>query len=213
MPIKVLEELERIEIAIPDIERRAFMLQADAQDLRIRHDEIINSWKIRAEREGLDNLIAERQRLEMIAWHLRSAAEQGFRRGPGAVVMIAAGDLKSSLSHFTGTTRYIRDPFTGLIHTDGIEHLAERAEAQWLISDIGAVFHIHQNIRGMPFQALDPDRQRGEHGGPDLPRRLRHAGDLRAEIRVHRFSGRDLEDVSYRWCSDGSLGVPEGPHA
>ena len=68
MPIKVLEELERIETTIPDIERRAFMLQADAQDLRSRHDEIINSWKLRAEREGLDNLIAERHRLEMIAW-------------------------------------------------------------------------------------------------------------------------------------------------
>ena len=68
MPIKVLEELERIETTIPDIERRAFMLQADAQDLRYRHDEIINSWKLRAEREGLDNLIAERHRLEMIAW-------------------------------------------------------------------------------------------------------------------------------------------------
>ncbi len=50
MPIKVLEELERIQIAIPDIERRAFMLQADAQDLRLRHDEIVNSWKLRAER-------------------------------------------------------------------------------------------------------------------------------------------------------------------
>ena len=68
MPIKVLEELERIETTIPDIERRAFMLQADAQDLRSRHDEIINSWKLRAEREGLDNLIAERHRLDMIAW-------------------------------------------------------------------------------------------------------------------------------------------------
>jgi hypothetical protein len=68
MPIKVLEELERIQIAIPDIERRAFMLQADAQDLRMRQDEIVNSWKIRAEREGLDTLIAERQRLEMHAW-------------------------------------------------------------------------------------------------------------------------------------------------
>jgi predicted lipase len=68
MPIKVLEELERIETTIPEIERRAFMLQADAQDLRYRHDEIINSWKLRAEREGLDNLIAERHRLEMIAW-------------------------------------------------------------------------------------------------------------------------------------------------
>ena len=68
MPVKVLEELERIETAIPDIERRAFLLQADAQDLRLRHAEIIASWTARAEREGLDNLIAERHRLEMIAW-------------------------------------------------------------------------------------------------------------------------------------------------
>ena len=68
MPVKVLEELERIETTIPDIERRAFLLQADAQDLRLQYDEIIASWKARAEREGLDNLIAERQRLELIAW-------------------------------------------------------------------------------------------------------------------------------------------------
>lgn len=68
MPLKVLEQLERIETAIPDLERRAFVLQANAQDLRLQHEEIITSWKARAEREGLDNLIAERQRLEMIAW-------------------------------------------------------------------------------------------------------------------------------------------------
>ena len=68
MPIKVLEELERIEIAITDKEHRAFVLQADAQDLRIRHNEIISSWKTRAAWEGLDNLVAERQRLDAIAW-------------------------------------------------------------------------------------------------------------------------------------------------
>jgi hypothetical protein len=68
MPVKVLEELERIEIAITDKERRAFVLQADAQDLRIRHNEIIASWKARAAWEGLDNLVAERQRLDAIAW-------------------------------------------------------------------------------------------------------------------------------------------------
>ena len=68
MPVKVLEELERIEITIHETERRAFMGQADAQDLRLRHDEIIASWKARAEREGLDNLIIERQRQDMIAW-------------------------------------------------------------------------------------------------------------------------------------------------
>jgi hypothetical protein len=68
MPAKVLEELERIEISIADAEHQAFTLQANAQDLRIRHDEIIASWKARTEREGLDNLVAERQRLDAIAW-------------------------------------------------------------------------------------------------------------------------------------------------
>jgi hypothetical protein len=68
MPVKVLEELERMEISIADAEHRAFTLQANAQDLRIRHDEIIASWKARTEREGLDNLIAERCRLDAIAW-------------------------------------------------------------------------------------------------------------------------------------------------
>jgi len=68
MPVKVLEELERMEISIADAENRAFTLQANAQDLRIRHDEIIASWKARTEREGLDNLVAERCRLDAIAW-------------------------------------------------------------------------------------------------------------------------------------------------
>ena len=68
MPVKVLEELERIETTVSEKEQRAFLCQADAQDLRLRHDEIIASWKARAEREGLDNLVAERQRLDAIAW-------------------------------------------------------------------------------------------------------------------------------------------------
>ena len=68
MPVKILEELERMEIAISDKEHRAFVLQADAQDLRIRHDDIISSWEARAEREGLNNLVAERCRLDAIAW-------------------------------------------------------------------------------------------------------------------------------------------------
>jgi hypothetical protein len=66
--------------------------------------------------------------------------------------MIAASDLKSSLSHFIGTTWYIRDLFTSLIHIDGIEHLAERAEAHWLVSDIGTMFRYHPNVKDIPFQ-------------------------------------------------------------
>jgi hypothetical protein len=51
------------------MEHRVFMLQADAQDLHLRHDEIIKSWTDKAALEGLDNLIAERHRIDMIAWH------------------------------------------------------------------------------------------------------------------------------------------------
>ena len=68
MPVKILEELERIETTISEEERRAFLLQADAQDLRTRYDNIISSWKARAERDGLENLVAERQRQDAIAW-------------------------------------------------------------------------------------------------------------------------------------------------
>ena len=68
MPVKVLEELERIETTLPELESRAFRLLAQAQDLRSRHDEIIASWKAKAAWEGLDNLVAERQRLDAIAW-------------------------------------------------------------------------------------------------------------------------------------------------
>jgi hypothetical protein len=68
MPVKVLEELERIETTLPELESRAFRLLAQAQDLRSRHDEIIASWKAKAAWEGLDNLIAERQQLDSIAW-------------------------------------------------------------------------------------------------------------------------------------------------
>ena len=66
--VEVLEELERIETTLPELESRAFRLLAQAQDLRCRHDEIIASWKAKAAWEGLDNLVAERSRLDAIAW-------------------------------------------------------------------------------------------------------------------------------------------------
>jgi hypothetical protein len=68
MPLQILEELERIETTLPEIESRAFQLQAQAQDLRSRHDEIIASWKAKAAWEGLDNLVEERRRMDAIAW-------------------------------------------------------------------------------------------------------------------------------------------------
>ena len=69
MPCRVLEDLERLETSYTDKEHQAFRLEAEAQDLRIRYSNIIASWKIRAAQEGLDNLVAEAQRQDAIAWN------------------------------------------------------------------------------------------------------------------------------------------------
>ena len=68
MPCRVLEDLERLETSYTDKEHQAFKLEAEAQDLRIRYSNIIASWKIRAAQEGLENLVAEAQRQDAIAW-------------------------------------------------------------------------------------------------------------------------------------------------
>ncbi|MEN6611461.1 MAG: DUF6876 family protein [Methanoregulaceae archaeon] len=75
--------------------------------------------------------------------------------------MISAEELESSLSHFTGTSQYFRDPLTKLIYTEGIRHLVEQAGANWLLTDIGAVFRYSPKVRDMGFQlwtlVVNPD--------------------------------------------------------
>jgi hypothetical protein len=46
----------------------------------------------------------------------------------------------SDLSQFTGTETWHRH-FTGLLYTDGIQYLAEQAEAYWLIDAIASYQH------------------------------------------------------------------------
>jgi hypothetical protein len=46
--------------------------------------------------------------------------------------------IESELAQFTGTTQYFRHWLGGLIYTDGVQHLAERAGAYWLIDAIAS---------------------------------------------------------------------------
>jgi len=48
-----------------------------------------------------------------------------------------AESLKTELDGFTGTTKYHRN-WLGMHYTDGIEHLANRARAYWLIDAIAS---------------------------------------------------------------------------
>ena len=60
--------------------------------------------------------------------------------------------LKTELSQFTGSETFYRNPlFPGCVYTDGIKHLAEEAEAYWLLD------HIFANqmlavLKDQPFQ-------------------------------------------------------------
>lgn len=57
--------------------------------------------------------------------------------------------LLSELAEFTGTTRYYRSSFGGLLVTEGVHYLRERANCYWLID----VIESYQPQHGcVPFQ-------------------------------------------------------------
>lgn len=59
--------------------------------------------------------------------------------------------LQAQLAPFTGSEHYYRHPLFGMVHTDGVQHMADAAGAHWLID----VIYSHQlapTIRGMEFQ-------------------------------------------------------------
>ena len=66
--------------------------------------------------------------------------------------------LEAELQNFTGTRNYYRN-FTGLLHTDGVQYLAERAGAYWLIDVVGSY---QPGLRDARFQlwsiAVNEDR-------------------------------------------------------
>ena len=59
-------------------------------------------------------------------------------------------ELEFALAHFIGTENYYKH-FTGLLYTDGVKYLADKARAYWLI-DLIASWQIHKEVRDCPFQ-------------------------------------------------------------
>ena len=61
-------------------------------------------------------------------------------------------ELLGELGQFTGDLQRYRHWTRALIYTPGVKHLAERAEAYWLI-DLVASWQIDPKVRREPFQA------------------------------------------------------------
>ena len=59
--------------------------------------------------------------------------------------------LERELTQFIGTHRYYRN-FTGLLITDGIKYLADKAGAHWLIDLVGSY---QPALRQVPFQVWE----------------------------------------------------------
>lgn len=72
----------------------------------------------------------------------------------------AALQLESDLRQFTGTENYHKHWSGRIMHTDGVEYLAEKAGAYWLIDLIAS--HQRKRVAALPFQAweLKVDRTR-----------------------------------------------------
>jgi hypothetical protein len=62
-------------------------------------------------------------------------------------------DLEAELEQFHGTTYYYEN-FTGLLYTDGVEYLAERAGGYWLIDLVGSY---QPHLHNIPFQVWRVD--------------------------------------------------------
>lgn len=56
--------------------------------------------------------------------------------------------IEEELAGFTGTENYYRH-WTGFLYTDGVYHLAEKAQCYWLLDTIGIYQH---ELEDKPFQ-------------------------------------------------------------
>lgn len=60
--------------------------------------------------------------------------------------------LKSDLRHFTGSEQFYHNPlFKGFVYTEGVQYLAEKASAYWLIDHIFAN-QMLDVLKAQPFQ-------------------------------------------------------------
>jgi hypothetical protein len=69
IPLKVLEKISALQEQAVDLERKARVMEADAQDFRTRAEDIVETYRERVEERGWEACHAEAQRKDSISWH------------------------------------------------------------------------------------------------------------------------------------------------
>lgn len=108
--------------------------------------------------------------------------------------------LEAELRQFTGTQRYHRN-FTGILYTDGIGYLAEKAGAYWLIDLVGS----HQpKLQGVPFQVWSIKVHEDDSA---LVTMVEDTGEPIKVSQGIPFTDFPLRDFSFYYIHDGHEGV------
>ena len=64
-----------------------------------------------------------------------------------------AAGIRAALAQFTGTSIWYRHPlFRGFLTTEGVQYLANNADAHWLIDTIALLQLAEASVREEPFQ-------------------------------------------------------------
>jgi len=69
IPTRDLEKICRLQEEAVELENQAFILQAKAQDMRIRAEDIVIAYRVRVQSEGWDACRAEAQEQNMQSWY------------------------------------------------------------------------------------------------------------------------------------------------
>lgn len=59
--------------------------------------------------------------------------------------------IPSDLAHFTGSETLYRHPMSGMLYTDGVQHVAEEGGAYWLL-DLICIAQVLPRLSREPFQ-------------------------------------------------------------
>lgn len=79
IPLKDLQRISTLQERAAMLEHQAFVMESEAQDLRIKADDIVESYRSQVKKYGWNACRAEAERQNAISWHFDPLPGQGAR--------------------------------------------------------------------------------------------------------------------------------------
>lgn len=79
IPLKDLQRISAFQERSAELEHKAALMLSDAQDLRVKADDIVEGYRFRVKREGWEACRKEAERQDAISWYYDPLPGQGAR--------------------------------------------------------------------------------------------------------------------------------------